>query len=87
MKLKLMKLKDVHLCLDFMPSKFKKIVKADLGQQAASQKTIKLFKNKRFKNIDSILQNHGIKAIFFLKLSPVLPINMLNYILGGFESK
>lgn len=51
MQLKLMKLKDVHLCLDFMPSKFKTIVKADLGQQAASQKTIKLFKNKRFKNI------------------------------------
>lgn len=43
-------------------------------------------KNKRLRNIDRILKVHGIKAIFCLRLSPVLPIYLFSYILGGFDS-
>jgi len=43
-------------------------------------------KNKKLRNIDRVLKVYGLKAVFFLRLSPLVPSYILNYILGSFDS-
>jgi uncharacterized membrane protein YdjX (TVP38/TMEM64 family) len=43
--------------------------------------------NRRLRALDYVLTKHGAKAIFLLRLSPILPVSLLNYLFSGFSSK
>ena len=37
--------------------------------------------------LNFVFKNQGLKALSLLKLSPLLPVSIFNYAVGGFESK
>src|SRR6266705_1869748 len=39
-------------------------------------------RNDKFRNIDSAIGKQGAKLIFLLRLSPVIPVNLSNYVYG-----
>jgi uncharacterized membrane protein YdjX (TVP38/TMEM64 family) len=41
--------------------------------------------NQKMRKFDEILNFYGTKALFLLRLSPLLPVSMYNYLLGGFN--
>jgi uncharacterized membrane protein YdjX (TVP38/TMEM64 family) len=43
--------------------------------------------NKFLKSLDSVITSNGKKTLFILRLSPVLPVSLLNYVVAGFDSK
>jgi uncharacterized membrane protein YdjX (TVP38/TMEM64 family) len=43
--------------------------------------------NKYLMSLDAVILANGKKALFILRLSPVLPVSMLNFVLAGFSSK
>jgi uncharacterized membrane protein YdjX (TVP38/TMEM64 family) len=43
--------------------------------------------NKYLFSLDSVLKVNGKKALFFLRLSPILPVSLLNFVIAGFDSK
>ena len=42
--------------------------------------------NERLMKFDKILGIYGTKALFLMRLSPLLPVSLFNYISGGFNS-
>jgi len=44
-------------------------------------------KSHKLRNVDHVLHKHGTRALFFLRLSPIFPGYIFNYILGSFDSK
>jgi len=43
--------------------------------------------NDKMKTLNYILIHQGFKAMFLIRLSPLLPSAMFNYLMGGFDSK
>lgn len=43
--------------------------------------------NDELKKLDRVLMIYGFKALFLFRLSPIFPVTLLNYVLGGFNSK
>lgn len=43
--------------------------------------------NQKMQMLNLLFKNQGLKALGILKLSPLLPVSIFNYALGGFESK
>jgi uncharacterized membrane protein YdjX (TVP38/TMEM64 family) len=44
-------------------------------------------KSEKLTKLDRVLNLYGAKALFLFRLSPLVPITIFNYILGGFNSK
>jgi uncharacterized membrane protein YdjX (TVP38/TMEM64 family) len=44
-------------------------------------------KSDKLMKLDKVLNLYGTKALFLFRLSPLVPITIFNYILGGFNSK
>jgi len=45
-----------------------------------------ILKSTKLVKIDKVLNLYGHKALFLFRLSPLVPVSLLNYILGGFNS-
>ncbi len=41
--------------------------------------------NTKLKNFEMVLNKYGTKALFLIRLSPLLPVTLYNYVIGGFE--
>ena len=43
--------------------------------------------SEKMQLLNFVFKNQGLKALSLLKLSPLLPVSIFNYAVGGFESK
>ena len=44
-------------------------------------------KYEKLRQIDTLLKHNGAKVLFLIRLSPIMPLFILNYIFGGFTIK
>jgi uncharacterized membrane protein YdjX (TVP38/TMEM64 family) len=44
-------------------------------------------KSDKLLKLDKVMNLYGTKALFLFRLSPLVPVTLLNYVLGGFNSK
>ena len=44
-------------------------------------------KSEKLRKLDRVIDMYGAKALFLFRLSPIIPITIFNYLLGGFNSK
>ena len=49
-------------------------------------KEILIENSEKMKILNFLFQNQGFKAMFLIRLSPLLPTSMFNYIIAGFDS-
>lgn len=45
-----------------------------------------IVKNEKLRKVDYILSRYGTKALFLFRLSPLVPVSIYNYLIGGFNS-
>jgi uncharacterized membrane protein YdjX (TVP38/TMEM64 family) len=50
-------------------------------------KLLLIDKSQKMQLLNFVFKNQGLKALSLLKLSPLLPVSIFNYAVGGFESK
>ena len=50
-------------------------------------KAILIDPSEKMQKWNYVFKNQGLKSLGLLKLSPLLPVSIFNYALGGFESK
>jgi uncharacterized membrane protein YdjX (TVP38/TMEM64 family) len=50
-------------------------------------RTYLIEKSRRLKQFEFIINKYGTKVLFLLRLSPLLPVTIYNYLIGGFNGK
>jgi uncharacterized membrane protein YdjX (TVP38/TMEM64 family) len=52
-----------------------------------SLRTYVIEKSRKLKQFELIIGQYGTKVLFLLRLSPLLPVTIFNYFIGGFNGK
>jgi uncharacterized membrane protein YdjX (TVP38/TMEM64 family) len=52
-----------------------------------SLRTYVIERSRKLRQFERIIERYGTKVLFLLRLSPLLPVTIFNYTIGGFNSK